>query len=32
LGVGIGRVNVEMPKRCCDLVTTVHSPCQVPCG
>jgi hypothetical protein len=32
LGVGLGCVDIEMPKRSRDLVTTVHSPRQVPCG
>jgi hypothetical protein len=32
LGVGIGSVDIEMPKRGRDLVTTIHSLCQVPGG
>jgi hypothetical protein len=32
LGVGLGCVDIEVPKGSRYLVTTVHSPCQVPCG
>jgi hypothetical protein len=30
LGVGVGSVDIEVAKRGRDLVTTIHSPCQVP--
>jgi hypothetical protein len=32
LGVWLGCVAIEMPQRSRDLMTTIHSPCQVPSG
>lgn len=32
LGLGIGRVDIEMPQRCADVATAVHRASQISCG
>jgi hypothetical protein len=32
LGLGVGRVDIEMPQRCADVATAIHCPCQISCG
>ena len=32
LGLGIRRVDIEMPQRCADLATAVHCACQISCS
>lgn len=31
LGLGIGRVHIEMPQRRADVATAVHGPCEISC-